>query len=259
MNLNREVDKFIRELECKNYSSLTIISYKITLREFLSYVQYNVSKNTIVLNLMPYRYFIMHQSRKTIARKLSTIRAFISCMRTNDIKVIVEDDDKMRLPQLLPKPINSLHIFKVLETLHSNHELSYSIIIVIYGLGLRVSELCALKIQDIEGKGRKIRYLPLIESIHAVITSFIIKYHSVYYIFEEKPYIPYSTAKIRYMIRKSFNNIMNLHVTPHQLRHSFATDMFAGGASIITIKQLLGHESLSTTQIYTKTCDSTKS
>ena len=128
---------------------------------------------------------------------------------------------------------------------------------MLYGLGLRISELSDLRLEDIKGgwvqvhgKGSKVRELPLLDELRSLIDHYLESHHPKKYIFE-KGHAPLNAAQLRYKLTKLFKNA-GLKVTPHQLRHSFATHLLNHGARIADVSELLGHETMATTQVYTK-------
>jgi len=128
---------------------------------------------------------------------------------------------------------------------------------MLYGLGLRISELSNIKLKDIKnnwitiyGKGSKARELPLLEKLNILIDEYITIYNPKRFLFE-KDEKPMGTAQLRYRLSKLFKGA-GIKATPHQLRHSFATHLLNNGARISDVSELLGHETMATTQIYTK-------
>ena len=126
-----------------------------------------------------------------------------------------------------------------------------------YGLGLRISEVTTIKLVDVKekwiqvsGKGNKVRELPLLASLQYLIKRYTAEYSPKKYLFE-KGNSPMNTAQLRYIITKLFKSV-GIKATPHQLRHSFATHLLNNGARISDVSELLGHETMATTQVYTK-------
>jgi site-specific recombinase XerD len=109
---------------------------------------------------------------------------------------------------------------------------------------------------SVTGKGNKTRDIPLEKHIKDTLNKYIEIYSPKKYLFEKKG-LKMSDAQLRYIIEKPFKKI-GIKITPHQLRHSFATEMLNNGARINDVSELLGHEFISTTQIYTKLNSTTK-
>jgi len=247
--LQKEAVKFLKYIE-KTKSNQTLRTYKSTLNEALDFIE--IINNEI--DITPYRLHIAKLNKKTIAKKISALRSFFEFLQTEGFKYKIIGDEHIKVPKTLPKPVSMEKIKEVLKV--ANME-EYLAIMVIFSLGLRISEAANIKLEDINGdwikihgKGDKSRMIP----IHPKLKEFIDKFLKINprkkYLFE-KDSIPLGDAKLRYIIQKAFKKI-GLHVTPHQLRHSFATYMLDKGARINDVSELLGHEFISTTQIYTK-------
>ena len=163
-------------------------------------------------------------------------------------------DESIKVPQSLPKPIEERYINEVLDKANLEEKVLIS---MLYGLGLRISELSLLKLEDIKGKwiqihgkGNKVRELPLLPELQKLIRVYTKEKNPKTYLFE-KGNAPMNAAQLRYILTKLFKEA-GLKVTPHQLRHSFATHLLNNGARISDVSELLGHETMATTQVYTK-------
>ena len=247
--------------EIKNFSDSTEKTYIINLKEAVKYVDVWEDENYIYVDLMPYRIHIKDRAKKTIAKKISIFRSYISYLKKNNIKIKLKNDDNISTEKTLPKPVKHHYIE---EALSKASLLDKVIIELIYGLGLRVSELENLKLENIKngwviikGKGGKIRQLSLIDRVEKLLEHYMSKEHPVEYVVE-KDAKGLTSQQIRYRLAKVFKDI-GLKVTPHQLRHSFATELLENGAKISDVSLLLGHSSLESTQIYTKLSSSQKS
>lgn len=250
--------KYLEELRA--YSELTVKSYDETLNEASSYVEVSEEDGIITLNLMPYRIKIADLNPKTISRKLSAIRSFISFLQDEGVKCVLQADESIKVAKTLPKPISHQHI---LEALEKADEFERLVITMIYTLGLRISELSSLKVEDISnewvrvlGKGNKQRDVPLLAKTKELIDDYLSKNNAKEFLFE-KHGKRLSENSLRYIITKVFKRV-SLKVTPHQLRHSYATVLLNNGAQISDVSELLGHSSMATTQIYTKLGSSLK-
>lgn len=213
-----------------------------------------------LIDITPYRIVISSQSKKTIAKKVSIIRNFVEFIDENGGNFRLRGDESVKTPQTLPKPVNTEHLK---EALKSADLFDYTLLFIMYGLGLRMSEVSGIKLSDIKeewievhGKGEKSRYLPLFPELKTQIERFLKIYPSSHYLFEKEGVVM-NPNRLRYRIDKVFKKI-GVKVTPHQLRHFFATDLLNNGARINDVSELLGHSSLSTTQIYTKLNSKTK-
>jgi integrase/recombinase XerC len=253
--LNSKRLDFLEYLEkFKGYSDLTLKTYDDALREALDFVEILKEKDLLIINLMPYRVKISDLSSKTISKKLSAMRTFCQYLNDNGIKTLLKADTSIKVAKTLPKPILHKHIAQALELSDTYEKLLIS---MLYTLGLRISELQSLKISDIsngwvrvEGKGKKDRDIPILPKLKALIDRYLEEFHPKTFLFESNDR-KLSQNTLRYAVNKVFKRV-GIKVTPHQLRHSYATALLNGGAPIADVSELLGHSSMVTTQIYTK-------
>ncbi|MBU0721831.1 tyrosine-type recombinase/integrase [bacterium] len=257
--MKKSIDKarvgFLESLEkIRGYSDLTIKSYDESIQEALKHIEITQEENHILINLMPYRIKIAHLNPKTISKKLSAIRSFCKYLNDTDFKVLLRADDSIKVAKTLPKPIAHKHIMEALEHAGSQEHL---VVVMLYTLGLRISELASLKLEDISeewirvlGKGNKQRDIPLIASTKKLIDEYLSANNPKRFLFE-KNREKLSENSLRYTVTKVFKKVA-LKVTPHQLRHSYATALLSNSARISDVSELLGHSSMATTQIYTK-------
>jgi integrase/recombinase XerC len=242
-------------LDVRGYSELSVETYEIALRQMMEVSHLYEEDGMTVLDITPFRFKIVKNAKKTIVKKLSAIRSFVKYLEDQchmTVKLIA--DEAIKVPQSLPKPVEEKYITEVLNNANIEDKL---IIAMLYGLGLRISVLSTLKLQDIigacvqiHGNGSKVRELPLLEDLQKLIEQYRSQYFPKKYLFE-KGNSPMNAAQLRYRLTKLFKDA-GLKVTPHQLRHSFATHLLNHGARISDVSELLGHETMATTQIYTK-------
>jgi len=249
-------EEFLNYLfDVRGYSETSIVTYEIALRQMLDVSNVYEEDGFTILDITPYRLKIVKNHKKTIAKKLSAIHSFAKYLEDQcHIRIRLIGDESIKVPQSLPKPIEQRYIDEVLQCATLEEKLLIS---MLYGLGLRISEVSILKLSDIKegwvqilGKGNKQRELPLLKSLQELITLYIKRNSPKKYLFE-KGNAPMNTAQLRYILTKLFKG-QGLKVTPHQLRHSFATHLLNNGARIADVSELLGHETMATTQVYTK-------
>ena len=248
-------EKFLENLKgYKGYSDLTIKTYKEALDEAFEYIEIVEENKHILFNLMPYRIHISSLKSKTISKKLSAIRSFSEYLGEIGLKVTLKADESVKVAQTLPKPIAHQHIIEALNKAELQEKL---IVTILYTMGLRISELSTLQLDDINdqwirviGKGKKQRDIPLLTTTQKLLDSYLKDFQPKKFLFEKNGE-KLSENSLRYIINKVFARI-SLKVTPHQLRHSYATSLLNGGAPIVDVSELLGHSSMATTQIYTK-------
>ncbi len=257
--MKKSIDKkrveFLEYLEnSRGYSDLTIKSYDESLKEAFKYIEILEEDKNTLFNLMPFRIHISTLNPKTISKKLSAIRSFVEYINDNGFKVTLKADESIKVAKTLPKPISHQHILEALQKAQKDEEL---VVVMLYTLGLRVSELSSLEVDDISdewirvlGKGNKQRDVPLIASTKEKIDEYL-NSNSINKFLFEKSGEKLSENSLRYIVTKVFKRV-SLKVTPHQLRHSYATALLNSGAPIVDVGELLGHSSMATTQIYTK-------
>ncbi len=242
--------------EIRGYSDLTVKTYGTTLDEAFEFIHLEEG----VLNLNPYRLHIASLNAKTISKKLSAIRSFVKFMQDRGEQITLKGDAPIKVPKTLPKPISYEHIKEALEIADPVEKL---IVISLYTLGLRISELASLELKDIQkewisvlGKGKKERQVPLLETTYELIRKYRDENRPHRFLFEKNG-AKLSENSLRYRLTSLFKKI-GLHVTPHMLRHSYATHLLNNNARIADVSELLGHSSMATTQIYTKLSSSLK-
>ena len=252
---NKEIKRFLQyKKKVAGFSESSYRTYELNLKEAIRFMGVEKNDSYLIINLMPYRLEISQKNKKTIAKKISIVRSFVSFLKDNEYKIKLISDDLVKTQKTLPKPINFIYIQ---EALKSSNEQDQMLILFLYGFGLRISELANLKKNDIKddwirvkGKGDKIRNVPILPLIKEKIDIYFKKNSTFIYVFEKNGR-KLSENSLRYKINKIFKQI-GIKVTPHQLRHSYASDLLNNGGRISDISMLLGHSSLSTTEIYTK-------
>jgi len=238
----------------RGYSDLSIKTYDETLKEAFQHIEIIEENDQTVLNLMPYRIIISELKSKTISKKLSAIRSFSAFLNENGMRIVLKSDSSIKVAKTLPKPVSHQHI---MEALALANEQEILVVNLLYTLGLRISELQNLKLDDVSdnwvrilGKGSKQRDVPVLKSTKDIIDTYTQNYAPKVFLLEKNDKA-LSQNSLRYIIAKVFKRV-NLKVSPHQLRHSYATELLNANAPISDVSELLGHSSMATTQIYTK-------
>lgn len=257
--MNKLIDKqkilFLESLEeQKGYSDLTILSYAQSLNEAFHFINPYEENNMLVFDLMPYRLHIVKLNSKTISKKLSALHSFALFLNDKNIKTLLKADESVKVAKTLPKPISHKYIVDAIKQSNLQEKL---IVTMLYTLGLRVSELANMQLNDISdewirivGKGDKQRDVPILATTKEIVDDYLDTFNTKKFLLEKKGE-KLSENSLRYTITKVFKRV-GLKVSPHQLRHSYATSLLNAGAPIADVSELLGHSSMSTTQIYTK-------
>lgn len=240
--------------EIRGYSDLTIKSYDESLKEAFAYIEVLQEGGHTLLNLMPYRIKISSLNPKTISKKLSAIRSFAEYLNDNGIRVVLKADESVKVAKTLPKPISHKHIVEAISHCDLREKL---VVTLLYTLGLRISELASLKLENVSekwirviGKGNKQRDIPLLANTKELLDEYLSTTAQKKFVFEKNGE-KLSQNSLRYIVTNVFRRV-GLKVTPHQLRHSYASSLLNGRAPIADVSELLGHSSMATTQIYTK-------
>lgn len=279
--MENKIKEFIDYLKnIKKYSIYTVTNYSHDISDFNNFISNkkiiytNVNYNLIKEYLMVL--YNQKLSRNTVARRLSSLRSFYKYLlnnnyiQNNPFKLVSSPKKEKRLPKYLG--INELEdIFRSIDISNSLGQRDSVIIEILYATGIRCSELVNIKIKDIDfnkkeikvmGKGRKERLVEFGDYCYKSIRLFIedgrkalinknkLLDHGYLVINNNGKKI--TTRGIAKVIDKIIEKAsINKHVTPHMLRHTFATHLLNEGCDLLTVQELLGHESLESTAIYT--------
>ena len=254
-----EVDKYLEKsitrLKLRGLSPRTIDSYKFFLKPFLESIE---NPETISLDQVELfsASLIDKYSKKSRSLAISSLKFFFRrVIDRPDIYVKLEVPKKERN---LPVVLTTDEVKALIAS--SKFKKTELIIKMLYSSGLRVSEIVNLKIGDLDlqqnsgwvrsGKGDKDRFFQISESLDKQLTRWIAKNPNNKYLFSESK--PMSKRNIQSIITRAAKKAgINKKVSPHTLRHSFATHLLDNGANLLVIQQLLGHENIETTKIYT--------
>ena len=207
----------------------------------------------------------------TIAHNLTVIKNFHSYLLKSKIidKDVSENISRPKLRKTLPKTLSIEDIDKLLD-IRLNNLYDYrnkAMIELMYGSGLRVSELTNVNVNDLDldtmivkvmGKGKKERIVPFYPRLRQLLVRYLHHYRELYDInktdalFINQKGSRITPRYIQMILENRANEVgLNINVHPHSLRHSFATHLLDNGADLRIVQELLGHENLSTTQLYT--------
>jgi len=198
-----------------------------------------------------------YNNKRTLNRKLSSVNAFFEFCHKRDFDASMSKFKLSKIPKLLPKFLSYKEIQDGISLIDRSSWLGlrdYALILFLYATGARVSEALELSRTDIEGewlhirhaKGEKERIVPIAKVARVAIDEYLnaLKYENDFV------WVNYQGTKLSrisaYKITQKY-----LGVSPHILRHSYATSLITGGADLRVVQELLGHASLLTTQVYT--------
>lgn len=274
------IETYLKELShIKRASQKTVSAYKNDLSQFLKYIEEKDIKEIQKITYNHVRHFLFSlndpnkgYTKTTISRKLSAVRGLFNFALVNEIidinptAEIKNPKIKRKLPEIISLD-SYLEIFRLLDGSKEDEdrELIKAIFELLYGCALRVSEVCNLNINDIDfeenkirvlGKGSKLRIVPLGDISKNILKNYIKQNNSIRkggpLLVSKKGKGLYPRLVYKY-VHKYISEVSDIEKkSPHILRHSAATHMLDRGADLLAVKEILGHENLSTTQIYTQ-------
>ena len=259
------IESFLKYLKAgKGFSDHTVKNYKIDLDNFFNYVKDKKVDTNQVREYLKYLYEKKYSSR-TISRKVSTLKSYYKYLESE--KIIDENPLELisnpKIEKTLPNYLNYEDLERLLSTPDKTKKegLRDALLLeMLYSSGCRVSEISNIKIKDINfkdrkikilGKGNKERYAFYGSKCEKLLNNYLEKeMHE--YLFTNKHGNRLNERTIRKIVEDTARKAdIKVHVTPHTLRHTYATHLLNDGADLKSVGDLLGHENLSTTQIYT--------
>lgn len=270
---------------CKNKKRLdtkTIKAYRIDLSQFS---KQNIAPNAsdITSDMLENYVATLHQKfkPKTVKRKIASLKAFFHYLEYKEI-TIINPFNKIKLhfrePVILPKtiPLHTVETFlSAIYNQYHNAKNTYqrdcalrdvAVIELLFATGMRISELCSLKINDVNlydrtvliyGKGAKERLIQIgnddvAKILNTYKSTFLTKMQKCHHFFANPNGTALSDQSVRRMIKKYTSLAgIELHITPHMFRHTFATSLLEADVDIRYIQEMLGHSSINITEIYT--------
>ncbi len=268
----------------RRYSTHTLSAYTRDLTHFFVFIKKHygeIISDSLLLKIttediqsfLSQQIMIHKKTKISLNRQLSAIRSFYKWLAAiydlrNDALIKIKG---LKTPTPVPKAITTSDTWKLLENLAPpsvnpqsvtwQNRRNFALVLTLYGLGLRISEALNLKRKDVQGndilitgKGTKQRKLPLPLPVKSALNSWLNAQRELP---DSDPLFPGPSGRplnprTAQILLKKERERLNLpdHLTPHALRHSFATHLLENGADLRTVQELLGHESLATTQRY---------
>ncbi len=286
--MNEAVTEFAQYLaQTKHYSAHTVAAYESDIHDFLTfYAEYAGAAPELGMlaraDTTCFRAWLASRAQRNMAhtstaRAMSSLRTFYRFLRRtygvmNDAVGLVSSP---KVPRKLSKAIESADVKNMHQAIREIDTddawiaaRDWALVLLIFGAGLRISEALGLRYADvahrpeavcITGKGKKQRLVPVLPAVYDAIDRYVslcphnVSYDAAGPLFRSVRDLP-MTSRMAEKVVEKLRRYLQLpdYVTPHALRHTFATAMLAGGADLRTLQELLGHSSLSTTQLYTR-------
>jgi len=269
------IEKFLEHIEVeKHYSTNTLVSYKKDLQDFLDFlIRTENTQDTLLVDKKIIRNFIIFLNEKKISnrsinRKISCIRGYyLFLMKIGELKISpveglysLKFHPEKQIPMSEEEMINIRKIF-----IKKPDILVETIIETLYQTGMRRAELCNLEYKNVDfnskhikiyGKGNKHRNVPISPNLENLLTEYLnhrnplSDFHNLFFVNEKGKKI---SEKFVYLKVKDYLSYVSFKKkrSPHILRHSFATHILDNGGEIFAVKEILGHSSLVSTQVYT--------
>jgi integrase/recombinase XerC len=260
----------------KKYSKHTVLAYNRDILEFQDFcIQEFQDDNLSLVNYSQVRSWIVNLvdadiSNRTVNRKISSLNSFYKFLQKT--KVVSENPiskhKALKVSKRIQVPFSQKEIEEVIKKFEVSDFKSLRnklIVELLYSTGMRRNELIELNVNDIDfsnntlkvlGKRNKERYIPLLTSVKKTLEKYLIERKEKnnlndYLFFTDKQNKLYPTLVYR-IINEYFSTVSSkVKKSPHILRHSFATHLLNEGADLNSVKELLGHSSLASTQVYT--------
>jgi len=279
--VQRQIDEYLRYLDVeKGYSAHTIVAYQNDLRQFQAYLVDAGVQEWEQVSRKHIESFIAYlkgrdYARATVARKVAAMRSYMHFLVAEGVR---EEDptDAIDAPPVgkhLPRPLSPASVARLLaaparlDTPRAQRD--WALLELMYATGLRASEVTKLTLDSLDlegatvrcvGKGNKERILPLYERAIQALRRYLEhgRLALVQNGTEDALFVNHLGGRLSrqglWLIVKEWAEVAGIDpgITPHMLRHSFATHLLDGGAGLREVQQLLGHASITSTQIYTQ-------
>lgn len=264
----------------RQYSLKTKKAYQDDILDFFEFLKETGEADYLSVNVQDIRIYLsfLHDkaySRNSISRKISSLRSFYNflvrneCLEENPFSYIQMKKQQSKLPRFFYEKEMAI-LFDSVQGDDALDSRNRALLEVLYGTGIRVTECINIQLKDIDfetsivlihGKGNKERYVPfgsfandaILEYVKSGRQELMKTYHDTHdYLFVNHRGQPLTSAGIQYILKKIIaDSSLTTRVHPHMMRHTFATHLLNNGADMRTVQELLGHSSLSSTQIYT--------
>jgi len=276
------IEKYLQYLRTqRQYSTLTIHQYAVELDIFAKYVGMNIPTfdlTTISIKVVTDYLFSFYEThtKRSRAKKLSILRGFFQYqlveghILSNPCQYIELPKQDKRLPQFIDTQEATAFFDNISLVDRTFYQRDILLFAMLFGSGLRISELVALELTDIDrsskellvrqGKGNKQRYAPMSDVSIQLLDTYehdlrpflLLKTHEqTAAVFLNKSGKALTDRGVRYILKQLSLKLGTASLSPHMLRHTFATTLLSNGVDLRSVQELLGHESIRSTQIYT--------
>lgn len=274
----KEVNDYLDYLQFeKNYSKYTILNYKDDIEEFIDYIESEglEFKDIVYSDIRFYLMYLKdnkHDDNSSIDRKLSSLRGFYKYLANNNIVQtnVFSLVNGVKKAKKLPRFFEYNELEELFNACNLDNALGQRdrlILEMLYATGVRVGELVNVKIEDIDessrtililGKGNKERYVTYGDYCSEILDLYLkegyakLNINNSPYLFLNSKGGRISDRGVRYILDQIIKKTsIKKNISPHMIRHSFATHLLNAGADLLSVQKLLGHESIKATQIYT--------
>ena len=277
-NKCKELEEYLEYLKYqKNYADYTIINYEHDILEYLDFI-HSQALDFKEIEYSDIRFYLMYlkdekkDDNASINRKLSSLRGFYNYLaneklvQTNVFSLVNGPKKSKKLPRYFE--YNELEeLFQVPDSKTAVGQRDLLLLEMLYATGVRVGELVNIKIKDIDktnrsililGKGNKERYVTYGEYCEDALNEYLkdgyltLNKDESKYLFLNQNGGALTERGVRYILDQLIQKTsLNKKISPHMIRHSFATHLLNAGCDLLTVQKLLGHESIKATQVYT--------
>jgi integrase/recombinase XerC len=271
--MDKLIENYIEELIRRRFSDFTVKSYKTDLEEFCTFLQKNGKNSFSEIDRKDIRSFMGEllsygYKKSSVSRKLSAIKSFCKFLERNKI-IKGNPSVSVKTPKTetsIPSFLSEEEVRKMLDFSPQEKELDIrnkAILELLYATGIRASELVNLdlsmfdaksRLLRVYGKGKKERIIPVAKASFEALNRYISESRGYTKgpLFFSKSGKRLTQRDLQRIVKKAIIKVATLNqMSPHTMRHTFATHLLNRGANLRAVQELLGHESLSTTQIYT--------
>lgn len=278
MEREKIINEYLEYLKFqKNYSDYTVLNYKNDILEFFDYLS-RESLNYKTIEYSDIRFYLMylkeekHDDNSSVSRKLSSLRGLYKYLanekivKSNVFSLVNAPKKSKKLPRYFE--YNELEeLFLVPDTNTSLGQRDLLLLEMLYATGVRVGELVNIKVKDIDlgrrniiilGKGNKERFVTYGEYCEDILKRYLndgyilLNKNNLDYLFLNNNGGNLTERGVRYILDELIKKTsINKKISPHMIRHSFATHLLNEGCDLLTVQKLLGHESIKATQVYT--------